>query len=502
MTGQGAASTFRPSGFDAAALAFARSSIVGYAILTNPRYQVGRHHRVIASVFERVVRGEARRVMIFAPPRHGKSQLVSIHGPAWALGNRPDWHVITASHTAALAERMSGQTRNLIGDDLHAQVFGPAAMLRGDTSAKADFALVGGGEAFAVGVGGTPIGRGANLVVIDDPVPSREAAESERFRKGLQDWYQSTIYTRLQDDGAIILMHQRWHDDDLAGWLLREHADENWLVINMPAIWDEDAAAAGPCILGRSIGDALWPEKYPVAALEKIRAALSSNGPRDWESMYQQRPRPAGGAEMQREWFKITRRPLENHAWAAMNRYLLVDPADEKKKKSDWTAAVVIGLAADQNFYLLDAFRDRLNLRERTDLLFRLHRKWRPIRTGYEKYGKDSEIQHIEGEMDRENYRFPITPLGGSSPKNDRIRRMIPHLEASRWWFPSRIDRVIHDGTVVDLMEIMIEHEAIPFPAAKHDDFLDACSRIYDLPLVWPAASNEAGVPLRRYRTA
>ena len=486
----------------AALLQFARDSVVGYAMLSNPRYIVARHHRLIGQVFERVVAGKARRVIIEAPPRHGKSELVSIVGPAWALGRKPAWKIITASHTASLAERMSGRVRNLLADPLHVAVFGAGAALRDDTTAKGDFATVSGGEAYAVGVGGTPIGRGANLIVIDDPFRSRDDAESERVRQSVRDWYSSSIYTRLEDDGAIILMHQRWHDDDLVGWLLKEHADEGWERITLPAIYDDDAAAAGPCPIGRKVGQALWPERYPVEALEKIKRALSAESPREWESMYQQRPVKAGGQEIRREWIKLTERPMQDHAWARMNRYILCDPADSTKKKSDWTVFAVIGLADDQNFYLLDMVRDRLSLRERTDALFRLHRVWKPMAVGYEKYGKDSEIQHIEGEMERENYRFLIRTLSGDKAKNDRIRRMIPHLECGRWWFPPSLVRNIHDGRAVDLVNAIIEEEALPFPVGKHDDALDAMSRIYDMPMVWPASGAGQSHEIRRYRAA
>lgn len=489
-------------GFLPAALDFARSSILGYSILTNPRYQVGRHHRLIARKMQEAATEKGRRIILEAPPRHGKSQLCSVDGPAWALGRDPQFKIITASHTAHLAERLSGQVRNKIGDPLHVAIFGERAALRGDTAAKADFALVGGGEAFAVGVGGTPIGRGANLIVIDDPIKDRAAAESQVVRQAIKDWYQASIYTRLEDDGSLLIMHQRWHDDDLVGWLLKEHHEEGWERISLPAIWDEEAAdTLGPCPLGRKVGDALWPERYPIPALLKIKAALSTSDPRDWESMYQQRPRPAGGKEIERSWIKVTARAMDDHAWATMTRYILVDPADDAKKKSDWTVFAVIGLHADQNFYLLDMIRDRMDLAGRTRTLFNLHRRWKPRAVGWEKYGKDSDIQHILGEQEREHYRFSITPLGGRNSKNDRIRRMIPHLIAGRWYLPPGLLRTLHDGRSVDLVDVLIEEEMLPFPAGKHDDGIDAMSRIYDMPLSWPGGTGAQSEP-RRYRSA
>jgi len=181
-----------------------------------------------------------------------------------------------------------------------------------------------------------------------------------------------------------------------------------------------------------------------------------------------------------------------------MNFYILVDPASEKKKTSDFTAMVVIGLSSDGNYYLVDAVRDRLNLTERTKNLMRLHRKWRqhgPVKqVGYEKYGKDSDIEHIESVQKDENYRFIITPLGGSMAKNDRIRRLIPIFESGKFYLPKALYATDYTGKEIDLVEQFINDEFDPFPVGVHDDMLDDIARILDedIILVWPKAPLEA----------
>lgn len=453
----------------------ARKSLTAYAATVERKFKPEAMHRVISDALMKVEAGEIKRLMIFAPPRHGKSWLVSRFFPAWYYGKNPDKKIIAASHTHKLAADFGSEVRELLVDQDHVKIF-PDSKLRKDSAAKDEFKLEEGGEFYAVGVGGTPIGKGCNIAIIDDPIRNRQEAESELHRQKVKDWYTSSIYSRLEDDGAIVLMHQRWHDDDLAGWLLKEHSHENWHVINLPAIAEEDD------YLGRQEGEALT-ERFPIEQLEKIKIAV---GPRDWLSMYQQRPRLAEGDEFKRDDMKIFGINAQN-GFHSMNRYIVVDAASSKKKHSDYTGMAVIGLGADQNFYFIDGIRDRLNLTERAEALIALHRKWNPIAVGYEQYGQMADIEHIQSAMEAENYRFHITPLGGKIKKEERIRRMIPAFEAGRWWFPPDLYKRQQDGNEVDIINELVETEMLPFPAGKFDDLLDATSRIYDMNLRWPS---------------
>jgi predicted phage terminase large subunit-like protein len=178
------------------------------------------------------------------------------------------------------------------------------------------------------------------------------------------------------------------------------------------------------------------------------------------------------------------------------NFYLLVDPAGEKKKTSDYTVMVVIGLAPDKNYYLVDGIRDRLNLTQRATALMGFHRKWRPSVVGYEKYGKDSDIEHIKYVQEQEGYRFEITPLGGAMPKNDRIRRLVPIFEQHRFYTPARLLFNSVDGKTVDFIKVLIDEEYCDFPVSAHDDMLDCIARITDedLKAVFPMVTQT--VPL------
>lgn len=190
-----------------------------------------------------------------------------------------------------------------------------------------------------------------------------------------------------------------------------------------------------------------------------------------------------------REWVKF----YDYHDGKGLNTYLLVDPANEKKKHSDYSAFIVVGLGADRNYYILDMVRDRFNLTERANTLFRLHEKWKPRLVGYEKYGKDADIQHFESKMKLDNYRFHIQALGGQTAKADRIRRLIPPFENGKMWFPEQLDYTGADHKTRDLVRDFVEQELMGFPVALHDDMLDCLARILDpnFPVSWPKERPE-----------
>jgi predicted phage terminase large subunit-like protein len=176
---------------------------------------------------------------------------------------------------------------------------------------------------------------------------------------------------------------------------------------------------------------------------------------------------------------------------------LLVDPASAKKKGSDYTTMWVIGLATDGNFYALAMLRDRLNLTERADRLFAMHREWRPLQTRYEKYGMQADIEHIKSRMEEENYRFDIVEVGGQTKKTDRIGRLIPIFEQGKFWLPKSFYVTDYQKTSVNLVHSFIEEEYMAFPVSIHDDMLDALSRIVepDLRLIWPKEEKKVYIP-------
>lgn len=425
-----------------------------------------RHHRHLISKLEAVERGDIRRLMVFMPPGSAKSTYASVVFPSWYLGRNPGNSIIHGSHTTELAERWGRRIRNTVNDPAYQNIF-PNVALAQDSQAAGRWALANGGEYYAAGCGSAIVGFRADLGIIDDPIAGREQADSEREREKIKEWYRSDFYTRLKPNGAIVLIMQRWHEDDLAGWLLteQEKGGDKWEVVKLKM----EAEEGDP--LGREPGEALWPEWYTDDMREQAK-----RDPRTWLALYQQEPRPESGGELRKEWLCHYRnKPTHN-----LNTYILVDPASEKKKTSDFTAAFVVGLGRDQNYYILDFVRDRLSLTERADLLFKWHRHYKPNGVGYEKYSMQADVEHMKDRMEREQYRFPIVELGGTLAKNDRIRRLIPIFEARRVWFPESLNYTQHTRQVTDLVKDFIEEEYAPFPVGRHDDMLDCLARIVD----------------------
>ncbi len=276
---------FDSADIEAARRELARRHLIDFTQYTNPLYRPAAHHRRICDRLEAIERGEIDRLMIFMPPRHGKSELASKRFPAWCLGREPKRQIIGASYNSDLATDFGRNVRNIVAEREFAEVF-PEVSLAPDSRAANRLNTNHGGAYVAAGVGTAVTGRGADIALIDDPFKDREEADSERRRDLVWDWYRSTLFTRLTPGGAIVLIQTRWHEDDLAGRLLA-HDGAQWEVLELPAI---DAA-----------GEALWPKWYDLPTLERIRRTI---GPREWSALYQQRPAPDEGTYFQRGWFK------------------------------------------------------------------------------------------------------------------------------------------------------------------------------------------------------
>ena len=226
--------------------------------------------------------------MLLACPQHGKSTIASKAFPAYSLGRNPKHDVISASATASLAEDFGREVRNLIADRGYQNVF-PETTLAEDTQAKGHWKTAQGGSYFAVGIGGTVMGRGATRLVIDDPFASMEDAQSALSRNRVWDWYRGTAYNRVRPGGAIVLIQHRMHEDDLAGRLIEHQktGGDKWEIVELKAISET--------------GEALWPERYPLSALERIKGNTAA---RYWSALYQQNPTPEEGTYFRREWFE------------------------------------------------------------------------------------------------------------------------------------------------------------------------------------------------------
>lgn len=218
---------------------------------------------------------------------------------------------------------------------------------------------------------------------------------------------------------------------------------------------------------------------------ERMKEKRRDMGPYTFASQILLDPKGDTLQGFQRKWLKFY--PGKNDG-GGMNKYLIVDPASEKKQGSDYTVMVVIGLGQDENYYLLDMIRDRLNLTERADRVMHLHRLWKPKEVRYEKYGMQADIEHIRSVQAKDNYRFEVVEVGGQTPKADRIKRLVPIFEQGRFYLPQSLSMTDYQKVPRDLVSDFVEQEYVAFPVGVHDDMLDAIARIVDpdLPVVWP----------------
>lgn len=312
----------------------ARQSLIAFSEYTNPAYIPAPHHNLIAEKLESVGRGEIKRLMIAMPPRHGKSELASRRFPAMLMGLYPGKQVIAASYNSDLANDFGREVRNIVDSPEYGMLFD--TRLAQDSKAANRWHTNAGGMYVAAGVGTAITGRGADVLLIDDPFKDREEADSELRRQRVWDWYTSTAYTRLMPGGAIVVINTRWHDDDLSGRLLAEQANggDQWELLSLPAI-----------DIG---GNALWPEWYPLERLEQIRGVLPA---RDWNSLYQQNPIPDDGDYFKSGWFgEYDELPANLRMYGASD-YAVTDG------DGDFTEHGIAGVDSNNNLYVADWWR-------------------------------------------------------------------------------------------------------------------------------------------------
>lgn len=298
---------------------------------------------------DQVTDGSLKKLMVFEPPRHGKSEMVTIHYPAYRLEREPGLRVIIGSYNETLAAKFSRRVRRLVSGRLG---------VNRERSAVVDWETTGGGGLRAVGVGGGITGHGGQLILIDDPVKNREEADSAAYRERVWDWYRDDLYTRLEPGGAIILIMTRWHEDDLAGRILASPDGPNWTVVSLPAIAEEGDA------LGRAPGEALCPERYDLAALEDIRTVLREHS---FAALYQQRPMPAEGGMFKASWFPRLREAdlrADDGQWAAHGPLIRYWDRAASDGKGDYTVGLLMG-RFDGRYVVLDVQRGQWETFER-----------------------------------------------------------------------------------------------------------------------------------------
>jgi phage terminase large subunit-like protein len=315
-------------------------------------------------------------------------------------------------------------------------------------------------------VDGQPIGKHFNLLIYDDVVTLKSVGTPEQIKKTTDALGLS--YNLGKIGGRRRMIGTRYHHNDT----YREVIERGTFKQRIYPCTEDGTVDGKPVLLD----PAVIAQKY------------IDQGPYIFSAQMLLNPTAEGNQGFQEAWL----RRWQPKNWNNLNIYIVVDPAHSKKKGSDYTAMWVIGLGQDQNYYLIDGIRDRLNLAERTQSLFDLHRKYRPIGVGYERYGLQADIQHIEERQKQLNYRFQVEELSGRIPKYDRIRGLVPVFASGRFYLPVALNKVMTSGEVVNIIDVLIRHEYIPFPVPVNDDGLDCMARILDenLGAVFPQAEH------------
>ena len=421
-----------------------------------PSFIAGRHHTIMADAFERVAKGELKRLIVNMPPRHTKSEFASYLFPAWFLGKYPEKKIIQTAHTAELAVGFGRKVRNLINQEDFQGVF-PGISLSSDSKAAGRWNTNKRGDYFAIGVGGAVTGKGADVLIIDDPHSEQEAAlgayNPEVYDK-VYEWYTSGPRQRLQPGGAIIVVMTRWSVRDLTGQIVksatqRQGADE-WEIIEFPAIMPS--------------GDPLWPEYWPIEQLDALKAELPVS---KWSAQYQQDPTAEEGALIKREWWQEWDKDSPPPCEAIIQSW---DTAFLKTQRADYSACTTWGVfnypneqgETVPNLILLDAYKEKLEFPELK-------------RAAYDKYWEYEPDQMI------------VEAKASGAPLIFELRAMgIPVTEFT----PSRgQDKIARANAVSDLFasgvvwcpptrwaEEVVE-ECAAFPAGEHDDLVDSTTQ-------------------------
>lgn len=426
-------------------------------------WQPAPHLELLCRKIEAVERGEITRLMVFLPPRYGKSEVISKKAPAWILGRNPEWEIILSSYAADLAFDFSRIARDTFRE------WGPrlwGVELSSDSGAVGRWGIQGHrGGLVAAGVGGPITGRGAHVAIIDDPFKNHEEASSAVVREKVMNWYKSTLRTRLAPNGSIILVMTRWHEDDLAGRLIKAVKDgsgEEWDIIQFPAIAEDED------ILGRKPGEPLWPERYSLKELLQTKQALGSYL---FDALYQQRPAPSTGNKFKRDWFKyfdVNGDYYELYTDAGVKRvpvrqcwiFQTCDPAGSTKTSADYFAFGTWVVTPNRDLLLIDVIRIRLEGPDQPKIFEQGYHRWNPKLQGVEVKGIGLTLFQT---LKRKG--LPVKELKADTDKETRALPIMARMEAGTVYFKK------NSPWLGDY-----ENELLMFPNGANDDQVDITS--------------------------
>jgi len=432
----------------------AEQSFMAYVKMMWPGFVGGRHHALVAKKFEEIATGKIKRLIINMAPRHTKSEFASYLLPSWFLGLNPHKKVIQTSNTADLAVGFGRKVRNLVDSEQYSLVF-PDVALRQDSKAAGRWATNKGGEYFAIGVGGTVTGKGADLLIIDDPHSEQEAAMASgdpSVYDKVYEWYTSGPRQRLQPGGSIVIVMTRWGESDLTGRVIKDAAirekGESWELIELPAIMPS--------------GNPLWPEFWSLAELEALREELPLS---KWNAQYQQNPTGEEGALVKRDWWKIWEKDDPPPCDFIIQSW---DTAFTKNERSDYCARTTWGVfymdedPNNANIILLDAFKKRMEFPELKERAMAGYQEWEPDAFIIEAKASGLPLVHELRRMGIPVQDF--TPSRGND-KFVRLNSVTDMFRSGKVWAPET-------RWAAEVIE-----EIAAFPNASHDDYVDSTTQ-------------------------
>ena len=413
-----------------------------------PEFIEGSHHKIINKKFNDLAEGKIKRLIINMPPRHTKSEFASYLLPAWMIGKNPKLKIIQATHTADLAIDFGRKTKNLVDEPSYRELF--PTRLQEDSQAAGKWKTEQGGEYFAAGVGGAITGRGADLLIIDDPHKEQDIrGDGKSFEKAM-NWYTAGPRQRLQPGGSIVIVMTRWSTKDVTGQLLKaqgEEGSDQWEVVELPALLPN--------------GKPVWPEFWTSEELLKTKASIPVS---NWNAQYMQSPTGDEGALIKREWWQDWKHKNPPPVDYIIQSY---DTAFTKGTKSDYSAITTWGVFETdedgQNIILLDAFKDRYEFPELRRVAYQQYLDWKPDMVIIEAKASGLPLTHELRQMDIPVINF--TPSRGND-KHVRVNSVAPLFESGKIWAP------MHEHFAQEVVE-----ECASFPFGEHDDYVDSTTQ-------------------------
>ena len=434
-----------------------RNDLIAFCQHMQADYKVGKHHRILSNLLMQIAAGKKDRVCVNIPPRHGKSQLVSIYFPAWFLGKFPNKKVMMVSHTTDLAVDFGRKVRNIVDSDAYKQIF-PTVNLAADSKSAGRWNTNAGGEYYACGIGSSIAGRGADLLLVDDPHSEQDVINGnfDVFDKAYE-WFTYGARTRLMPQGKVAIIQTRWHLDDLTGRVVKDMAmnagSDQYEVVEFPAIIDTIDKTGAPT------QKALWPEFYDLPALLRTKASMPLF---QWNAQYQQNPTSEEASVVKREWWKIwTKEDPPQCEYLIMS----LDAAAEAHNRADFTALTTWGVfnneeAGAYHIILLNSIKKRIEFPELKALALEEYKEWEPDAFIVEK--KSNGVPLFQ-ELRRQGIPLQeYTPHRGSGDKLARLNSVADIVMSGLVWVPE-----------TRWAEELVE-EIAGFPFSSHDDLVDS----------------------------